>query len=352
MDMSAYELLQNFDLTSIDNFLAGLMPDGSLSFGELVVEMMSGGMEGNAMLLWAALKRACLYGLSDGRQLFATLLVFGMLGAVLGNASGLLKGKQAMQLARYFTILLTSLSLFRGFDTATGLCENTVQQISDFMRIFLPVFCLGLGFTHGTMTAYGYYQFVFMVIYMIQLLLLRVFLPLAKCYLFLVFMNHLSDERRFEGLLRMLERGVGMGLKVMLSLVLGGGMLRTLLLVKVDDAKKTVLGKAIGALPVVGNMTEAASQMLLACAALIKGSLGGAALIVLAAFCLMPLIKLLFLCIMLYLSAVFLGILGEKNLMHIVQQAEKSYYFLFQIAFCALLTFVLVIALMLQMSTS
>lgn len=348
--MSSYELLNHFDLTKVEEFLDTLMPESSLSFGELVVEMMSGRMEGNLSLLSQSFRHACLYGFSEGRQLFVTLLMFGMFGAILNNAAGFLKGRQAMQLAQYFVILLASLSLFRGFHTATGICEETLEQTADFVRIFLPVFCLSLGFTYGTMTAFGYYQTVFCVIFILQQVLLRIFMPLSRCYLFLVFMNHLSNEHRFDGLLKLIEKGVGKGLKVMLSVMLGGGMLRCVMLVKVDAVQKTVLGKAISAVPIVGNMTDSAAQMLLACASLIKGSLGTAALVTLAALCLLPLLRLLFLSIILQLAAVFLGILGEKNMMQLVVQAQKSYSFLFQMAFCGLITFVLVIAMMLQMT--
>ncbi|MBR1691800.1 MAG: stage III sporulation protein AE [Lachnospiraceae bacterium] len=347
--MNTYELLRTFDLEKIEGFLDKLMPDGGLSFGQLVVGMMSGDIDGSFYLLWSALKQSCLYGFSDGKKLFATLLLFGIMGALLKNASGMLKGKQAMQLAGYFVLLLAALSLFQGFDTALTICQTVVSNSSDFMRIFLPVFCLSLGLTHGTMTAYGYYQFVFLVIYLLQVVLLRIFLPCTKCYLFLAFMNQLSQDRRFEGILHLLEKGISMGFKVLTYVVLGSGMLRSFLFVQVDHVNKTVLNKAIGAIPIVGDVTDSATQILLSCAALVKGSLGSAALIVLVLVCLLPLSKLLFLYASLQLSAAFLGILGEKELMRTVQQAGKGYFFLFQIAVLTLLTFALSVAMMLQL---
>jgi len=348
--MNSYDLLKPYDLDRVDQLLGTLLPDHELSFGSLVVEMMSGNVDGNFSLLWNAFKKACLYGFSESRQIFVTLLLLGILAAILQNVTGVLKGKQAMALAKYFVLLLAALSLFYGFDTALQICQATVQNLTDFMRIFLPVFCLSLGLTHGTMTAYGYYQFLFLVIYLLQEVLSHVFVPLVKCYLFLAFMNSLSNDKRFESLLRMIDKAIGRGLKILISLVLGSGMLRSVLLVKVDNVNKTVLGKAIGAIPVVGDVTDSATQMLLSCASLIKSCLGSAALVILILVCLVPLVKILFLYFSIYFSSVFLGILGEKNMMQILQQAGKGYFALFQIAFFALLTFAVTIAMMLQLT--
>ena len=349
--MNAYELIKPFELEKVDFFLEQILPERNLKFGDVVVGMMSGKGDANFLLIWEAFQGSLLYGLSESRYLFVTMILYGVIASVLQAATGIFKGKQAMQLAKYFILLLVSLILMHGFDAAQEICTSTVMNVSDFMKVILPVLSMSLGVSHGTLSAYGYYQFMFLVIYVLGQILLRLFLPLTRCYLLLVFMNAISDEKRFEGIVNLLEKGVGNGLKLLASLLLGGGFVRSVLLAKVDHVGRTMVGKAVGAVPVVGDVSDSATQVLLSCADLVKCYMGGGALVALVIVCSMPLLRLFVLLASLHLSSAFVGLVGEKRTMHMLQQAGKGFFMLFQIAFFTVLVFALTITMMLRLST-
>ena len=344
--MNGESLLGTFDLQQIEVFLDGAFPENSISFGRLVVEMMSGGMDFDVSLLSQALMNSLLYGIRDSKKMFLSLFILGLVNVILHNTAGMFKEKQTMKIANYFVTMLGAITLIQGFETAWSICQSTVQMVMDFMRIFLPVYCLSLGFVKGAMTAYGYYQFVFLVLYFLQQILINIFLPLTRCFLLLAFMNGLMDDRRFEGVQKLIEKGIGVGLKFMIYLVVGTGMFRTLLTIRVDHLNQTVLQKAVAAIPAVGDVTDSATQMILSCGSLIQGGMGSAALIVLILICLTPLVKLLFLYVSLQLSSALIGLLGEKNMTRTVAEASKGFLFLFQIAFFTLLMFLLIIGVM------
>ena len=344
--MNAEGLLGTFDFRTMESFLERAFPQNSISFGQLVVEMMSGGTEFDVSLLWKAFLNALLYGISDSKKMFFALFVLGLVSVILYNAAGMFKEKQTMQIANYFVTMLGAIALIQGFEIAFHICQSCVELVMDFIRIFLPVYCLSLGFVKGAMTAYGYYQFVFVVLYLLQQILIHVFLPLTKCFILLTFMNGLVEDKRFEGIQKLIEKGIGTGLKCMTYLVVGTGMFRTLLTVRVDHLNKTVLQKAVAAIPAVGDVTDSATQMILSCGSLVQGGLGSAALIVLVLICLTPLVKLLFLYGSLQVSSSLIGLLGEKNMTKTTAEASKAFLFLFQIAFFTLLMFMLIIGLM------
>ena len=345
--MNAESLLNTFDLKQMEEFLAGAFPDEGISFGSLVVEMMSGSMEVDLSLFFQTLTRALLYGISDSKKILVSLLMLGIGNVILHNTADMLKEKQTMKVAKYFVTMLAAITFVQGFEVAWNICQDTLQNVMDFMRIFLPVFCLSLGFVKGTMTAFGYYQFVFIILYLVQQILYTVFLPLTRCFLLLAFMNGLMEDKRFEGVQKLVEKGIGTGLKGMTYLVVGTGMFRSLMLVRVDHLNQTVLQKAVAAIPAVGDVTDSATQMILSCGSLIQGGLGSAALVILILLCLTPLTKLLFLYLSLQLSAALIGLLGEKGMTQTVSEVAKAFLFLFQIAFFTLLMFLLMIGVML-----
>lgn len=347
--MSGESLLGTFDLHEMERFVENAFPKEGISFGRLVVEMMSGGVDFDGSLLWKTLINALLFGISDSKKMFLSLFILGLVSVVLYNAAGMFKEKQTMKIATYFVTMLGFISLIQGFEIAWNICQSCVGMVMDFIRIFLPVYCLSLGLVKGTITAYGYYQFVFVVLYFLQKILINVFLPLTRCFVMLSFLNGLMDDRRFEGVQRLLEKGIGTGLKCMTYLVVGTGMFRSLLTIRVDHLNKTVLQKAVGAIPAVGDVTDSVTQMILSCGSLVQGGLGSAALIVLVLICLTPLVKLLFLYLSLQVSSALIGILGEKNLTRTTAEASKAFLFLFQIAFFTLLMFVLIIGVMMCM---
>lgn len=344
--MNAGSLLDTFQLEQMEEFLAQAFPDTHISFGSMVVEMLSGNMDFHWSVFFETLVQALFYGISDSKNLFATLFMLGLVNVILHNTAGMFQDKQTMQLAKYFVTMLAGIALIQGFGVAWNICRDTLLQVMDFMRIFLPVYCLSLGLTKGTMTACGYYQFVFLVLYFLQQILFLVFVPLTKCFFLLSFMNGLMEDKRFEGLQKLIEKGIGTGLKFMTYLVVGSGMFQSLLLVRVDHLNKTVVQKAVAAIPAVGDVTDSATQMILSCASLIQGGMGSAALVILILLCLTPLVKLLLLYASLEFGGALIGLLGEKNMTHMVSEAAKGFLFLFQIAFFTLFMFLLIIGCM------
>lgn len=344
--MNGESLLGTFDLQKMEGFLESVFPQNSISFGELVVDMMSGGTEFDISLLSKAFFNALLYGISDSKKMCLSLFVLGLISVILYNAASMFKEKQTMQIANYFVTILGVITLIQGFESAWSICQSCVGMVLDFIRIFLPIYCISLGFVKGAMTAYGYYQFVFLVLYFLQQILIHVFMPLTKCFILLAFMNGIMEENRFEGIQKLIEKGIGTGLKGMTYLVVGTGMFRTLLTVRVDHLNKTVLQKAVAAIPAVGDVTDSATQMILSCGSLVQGGLGSAALIVLILMCLTPLVKLLLLYVSLQVSSALIGLLGEKNMTRTTAEASKAFLFLFQITFFTLLMFLLIIGVM------
>lgn len=347
--MSVEDLLSTFDLSGIENYLSKQFSGQGVSFGELVMQLLSGNLEFDWKLIANTVRQACLYGIADAKTLFLSLLLLGILSVILTHASQLLAGAQTVSLVKYFILLLVTLTLFQGFFVAEEICATTLQNAIDFMRVLLPALALSLGFTNGSLSAYGYYQFVFLVLFLISNVMNLFFIPFAKSYTFLTFMNGVSEEKRFQGILRLMDKGMTMGLKILTYMIAGSGILRSILTVSTDHVNKTLLQKTVSAIPGVGDITDSAAEVFVSCALLIKNSLGIAALLIMLFICMIPLTKLLVIYLSLRLCSAFLEILGEKRTTAYIEQVSRGYLFLFQIAGFSLILFVVAITMLLTM---
>lgn len=348
--MSTEEILGVFDFSQIDGYLEQNFGKQFMGFGELVSQMMNGTTEFDISLIVSAVKEGFLYGFRDGKNIFISLLILGIVGVLFNNAAELFMGNQTMNLAKYLILLVMTLFLLKSFDTAVSICESALGVTTNFMRILLPLLCLSLGFTNGSLTAYSYYILFFIVIFVIQNVLTVIFIPCAKCYIFVAFMNHLSEERRFQGVLNLLEKGITMGLKGIMYITIGSGLIQSVLAVSADHVNKTLVKKTISAIPGIGNITDSATDVLLSCTNLIKNGLGVSALIIMLLLCMTPLLKLFFLYFSVMISATLLEVMGEKKLNRYIEQTGKGYLFLFRIAIYALFLFMLSIAVLISLS--
>lgn len=347
--MNVEDLLSSFDLNEIESYLFKHFGGRGVSFGELVVQLLSGKMELDFKIIKDTVRQAFLYGISDAKNLFLSLLILGILSVMLNHASELLAGAQTVSLVKYFILLLVTLNLFQGFFIAEEICLETLQSATDFMRVLLPALSLSLGLTNGTFSAYAYYQFVFLLLFILSNVMTLFFIPFAKGYTFLAFMNGVTEEKRFQGILRLMEKGMTTALKVLTYVIAGSGVLRSILSVSTDHVNKTMIQKTISAIPGVGDITDSATEVFVSCALLIKNSLGIAALLIMLFICIVPLTKLLVIYLALRLCCASLEILGEKRTTTYMEQVSKGYLFLFRIAGFGLIFMVVAITMLLTM---
>ena len=93
-------------------------------------------------------------------------------------------------------------------------------------------------------------------------------------YVLLSLINHLSKEEMLDRMAELLKTVVNWGLKTMLGAVVGLQVVRNLVAPVIDTLKRSMVGKAAGALPGIGNAVNMVTELVLTSAVLVRNCLG------------------------------------------------------------------------------
>lgn len=220
------------------------------------------------------------------------VLMISLIAATLTGFSDIFKSRQISEVSYYMVYVLLLTILMKAFGTASGILTAALGQTIDFMKLLMPAFFLALGFSSGSTTSLVFYEWVLLLITAVQWALQKLLLPGIHIYVLLLLVNQMAKEDFLSKMAELFKTIVEWALKALMTAVMGFNLVQGLIAPAVDGFKKDVLTKTAGMIPGVGDVFDSVSDLLLGSAILIKNSIGAAALLILAALCLIPIGKL------------------------------------------------------------
>ena len=143
------------------------------------------------------------------------------------------------------------------------LFENFCLIATDFVRLLLeflcgivPAYFLSVAIT-GQVAAAGFYQLTLVIISVAQFIFLRVLVPMIKVYVTINLINNISKEDFLSKTSDLLKNAIAFINKTVVGIVVGLNIIQALILPAVDGVKNNAIRKVVGALPVVGDGTDA-----------------------------------------------------------------------------------------------
>ena len=341
------ELLDGFDLSSLEKFLqeSGTEETMGMGFRELLHLLMEGDAAGLVRTFFDTVKRQLFQEITAGSRCMGQVLVLGLLGAVFANYSSIFSGSQIAETGFYVTYLLVITFLASSFLTGIAVAGELLERLLEFMRALVPTFFLAVSFAGGSITSAAGCSVMLFSMNLTQWLFLQMFLPLIRIHMLLVLAGHLVKEDLFSRATELLEQGIRWGLKTMTGLILGFHMLQGMVVPYADAIKNTPLRRFISVIPGVGQGAAAASQMVMGAGVLIKNSIGAGAVIILFVLSLVPLLKLVVLCLLYQGSAAVLQPVCDKRLVSCISAVGTGTRLLLSLSSSALLLFVLSLAI-------
>ena len=336
-------MLETYNFTELETMLSQLFPDNSITFSELVTECMNGKL--NAKLIINILKSSLLSGIEESKNVFLMIVIIGILSALFVNFGQMFENRQISDIAFYFMYLLLITIIIKLFIVGKDIISNMMEQMLLFMKLLLPTYSLAVGIASGTATASGFYQMALLIIYAIENILVRFFIPASYFYVLLAVMNGLTPEERLTSILEFIKRGINFGLKAVIAIMTGMNLLHNMLTPIIDSVQATAFQKTISLVPGIGKIADSVSGLVLGSAVLIKNSIGVAALLILVVISLVPIIKLCAITICFKLSAAIIGFTADKRMTHCTGYAGDGSLFFLQIGLTVIALFFITIAL-------
>lgn len=333
-----------YGMDEVESGLDKLFPDYELDVKGMWKSIMRGRIGEAAGILWEGLKGKLVSELAGMKNIFASILILGIVSALFSNFSDIFQNHQIADISFYFLYLLLISVLMKAFLAASDIAGQIVENIVLFVKMFIPTYFMAVGAATGAVTGAAYYQFTLVLAYGVEKILLSFLLPFIYSYVLLALMNGIWTEERLTLLLDFLKKGIGAVMKVAMGAITSLSLFQSMIAPALDSLRTSAVKKAIGAIPGIGNLAEGVTEMVIGSAVLIKNSIGLVLLLLLLAVCLIPLAKLLLIACMMKGSAALAGIVSDKRISGCADRVGDGSFMLLKAAFTAVALFMITIA--------
>lgn len=343
--MDVETIWEEYGFGQLQNEMDRLFPTYDISFPELMHRLLQGDVLG-VLSDYLQLGIKEMAGSTEGiKNIFVWLVVLGVMSALVGHFVEVFDKHQVADLSFYFIYLLMSTVLLKCFSQTMDLTVHVMENIVLFSRLLIPAYLMAVGVATGAMTAGTYYQFMLILLCIVQEILSGVILPLIYSYCLLAVVNGIWIEEKLTLFMEFLEKIIGGVLKASVWIVTGLSVFQSVLTPVLDSFQNTIVQKTMGALPGVGDAAEGVMKLTVGSAVVIKNSMGLGLLILLCLLCLTPLLRIGLTAFMLKAAAALMGIVSNKRITTCADQVGNGAFFLFRLAGTAMLLFLISIAI-------
>lgn len=278
----------------IQQMMNQMFGERSFSFSEYVSAMIRGELPFTAESVLRTVCEGLAANLAEERKLYIYLILLAVVGAVLGNFSNLLQGRQVADTAFYAVYLLFFSVLLSAFAQMAEIAENTLTQLLDFMKVLTPSYFAAMAFSQGTAASGAYYQFTLAMITLVDLVLVRFVLPAIHIYFLLRVANQLSKQDMFSKMAELIHDVVKFIMKTMFGIMMGMNVIQGMILPITSKLESSTAVKLASAVPGIGNTLSSVTSTVLCAGTLVKNSVGAVGIIAVVVYCGMPLLRMVF----------------------------------------------------------
>lgn len=309
----AESLIEELDFSDIGDFLKSTKETENLSFGELVESLISGeDLPYEKIGDW--IKDTLLEGFRENRTLFLEIIVLSLAFSILKNFAKSFSNTYITEVSFLVVYCFFMTLLLKSFFALNSMVVTTVENMLEFMKLFLPTYCLAISFTLNINSSGVVYSIIFGAIYLVEWMLRYLLMPFIQIYVLVEFLNHLTEEERFKRLAELIYEGVKMILKVSASFILGINIIQGMVAPAIDMLSGNSIAKTVQMLPGIGNVMSGMGQIFISSGIVIKNCVGAAALVVLVVLCAVPFLKMSVMALLYRLLSAVLEPVADKRI--------------------------------------
>lgn len=337
-------LLDEFDFDELDESLKSLFPEQKLTFRDVTETFLKGDMEGAWQMAVQYVSDQISYEFRNNKRNLIYMLLLAIVAAVFTNFSGALKNKQVSQISFYVLYMLLITLCLNTFRIAMTGMEARMEMLTEFMRLLCPGYFLAVAFASGSSSALMFYNLVLLLIYLVEVLLLRFILPVVNVYIMVQVMNYMLGEEVLSEFGELLKKLVLWSLKTLLGIVVGINAIQGLLAPALDTLKRSTVLKTVEGIPGIGNTFGSMTDVVLGTAVLIKNGIGAAGAVIVILACIVPVVQMLLLSFFYKLAAALVQPVSDKRITGCISSVSSGYELLLKVLCTEVILFLLTIA--------
>ena len=342
---SVLELPDYLELSDLEEKLRGMTDFSDLSFSDLVLELLQGKLPSGISGLWGEVWRLLFSYLGGQKQLAVQILLIALFSAVCTNFIRVFENSQIADISFYMMYLLIGTLLIGAFAEMQALTVNTLKSLFQFVTLLLPAYVVTIVFSAGSVSALGFYELTLLSVHILQLLFIKMVLPLIQIYVVFLFFNQLTREDLFSQASEFLKTLLEWILKTTTAILVGLQTIQCLVAPAVDTLKNSTAHRIVKALPGVGGLMDSAAETIAGSALVIKNAVGVAGMIVVLLICLLPFLKLGLSVLLFRLLCAMLQPISEKRMVDCIRSFSDGVMLLMKTMLAGLAVFLVSLAM-------
>ena len=338
-------LLDEFEFGELESYLDELLPEEKIGFLDMVEQLISGDMPLSFQSIWEVICNRFAYEWRHTRASVIGILILVILAALFHNLSGVLKQSQISEIGFFVLYLLLISTCLESFRVISDSVSTGLSSLLGFLQILSPVYFLAVGIATGSSTSVAFYTMILLLIYMVELVIQSILIPLVQMYLMVRILNHLSPEGYLSKFGELLKTVLVWSLRVLLGAVMGMNLVQGLLNPAIDSVKRSVLTRGGEAIPVIGNLVGGTAEVVLGTAKLIQNGIGAAGAIICVIICLAPVIEMFVVMLLYKLTAALIQPISDKRIVGCISSVADGAELLLRILLTSAILFLITIAM-------
>lgn len=333
------------DIEGVEELLESLyMPKGN-HVEQLLNDIYQGKQIFSISYLKEIISNVILSEWSDIKSVFVMVLMIMIVASVLQNIGDIFAKNGIKEIAEYIMLVFLNTVLMKGYMQSEKIVSDAAEEIMTFIKLLIPAYFVAIGSTNGMTTVSGFYQFVLFVIGILEQLVMSVIIPAVNVLVIFLFMDAILGGEHLKNILTLLEKGILLGLKAVISIVIGMGTIQTIITPVIGSVNRNLLEKTISVIPGIGDISESVTSVLTGSAVLIKNTIGVFGMVVLIVICGVPICKIGLIGGSIKLAGALGSVLGKSRLVQFTNRIGDGCFLMARVMFTIGALFFIMIAM-------
>ena len=278
------------------------------------------------------------------KSLFISILVLFILSSVITLFLDIFKNESTAKVAKLFFVLCQLLVLIYVFRDVLTIVTETMEQMTTFLKMMLPAYMMCVATAGSGLSATIFYKLLLGFLCLVEGILVAACIPVVEGYAMLGILESLFGEKRFQGLMKLMKGAILWGLKGLIMLVAGSGILQLIITPVIDKANIAFVQKTAGAIPGIGDIAESVSGIAVASAVVVKNTFGVMVLVILLLIMIAPAIHIAMMLGTVKIASAIGGICGEKYMQNCTDYITDAGFLLLRMLITVTALFFLTLA--------
>ena len=331
-------------MKEINQLLKEIFPQEKVTFQDVLTALLDEKETISPKLIGEFITDTLFHVVKSNKSTLVYLLLVMIIAAVFTNFSEVFQNRQIAQTGFYLVYILLITVCLHSFQMTVQELTDSMETLNTFMSVLAPAYFICMALAVGSISSIAFYNLVLLLIFLVDMVTLHFLLPLIHVCLMVQVLNFLSDEEYLSKFAELLQTIVGWGLKTLLALITGVGIVQGILNPSMDAVKRSAFTKGAEMIPGIGDVFGGVTDVVLGTAVLIKNGIGMAGVVLVIAICLVPILNMGILTLLYKGLAALVQPVSDKRIVEAVNSVGDGYHMLLKVVCTTAVLFMITIA--------